>query len=814
MKKVILIALAALLISITLATYFINEVILPTKIKSLVVLTLENQTRKRVSLGDLRFNIFKGLVFKDLVIADSQGVVFSVRQATCSIFILPIFKKQIIIPGVTLKSPYLFLERFAGNQFNISDFFKPPPPDGQAKPKFNIAIYRVAVSKGNLVFKDNAQAIPFKQEMKNLDLVLGLAFPVSVKFHLRADLPSDTTAKIKASGEYKIISHELNGQVALKSFSPNDFRAYFGNTYLSAPSGFCDFFAQFKFKNDILAGEIEAKADNLIMLKDKFKLKLNANLKSKISYNFKDKKFDFSGKADVLPSDISGIEPPGEINNIRGKVVFDHEQLRCEKLNFEVFGKPLDAVLTVKNFAHPDLSLKSSLELAQIVDIARKKFKFDLIDSAAGPAVLSLNLQQAPGAAWQLRGGLEVAQAEIKFAKHDFPVENINSKIEFTQDLLAIDKLDFNYRGAAYKAGGGLTHFVSPLARLNLASENLILQTDFNLNGKRMNFSRIEGKYFETKFLLSGILDNTDPQAAQVDLNGSVNLNLEDLPKMLPKLSSQIQPFKLSGTLDTQVNLSGRINDFKSCNLALKSASSNFSFYGLHATDFSCYYRQADGLAEVLPLHMALYDGTIDVFAKMNLNSANLPYWVNLQMQGVRLEKLKLDTASRNKDISGDLGGELKVSGFVNDLTKLSGFGRVAITNGKLWELNLFKGMGKLLFADDFANIIFSEGFCAFAIQDSSIFTDNLRLKSNVANLSGPLKIGFDGTLDGALNVEILSEMVPLKGTFKDVTTAIIGSSGVFGVIRLGGTLAQPKYSFKTAVGNIIQGLANMFLKK
>ena len=56
--------------------------------------------------------------------------------------------------------------------------------------------------------------------------------------------------------------------------------------------------------------------------------------------------------------------------------------------------------------------------------------------------------------------------------------------------------------------------------------------------------------------------------------------------------------------------------------------------------------------------------------------------------------------------------------------------------------------------------------------------------------------------------------MVPLGGTFKDVTTAIIGQGEKFGVIKLSGTLSQPKYAFKTAVSNIIQGLADVFFKK
>ena len=82
-------------------------------------------------------------------------------------------------------------------------------------------------------------------------------------------------------------------------------------------------------------------------------------------------------------------------------------------------------------------------------------------------------------------------------------------------------------------------------------------------------------------------------------------------------------------------------------------------------------------------------------------------------------------------------------------------------------------------------------------------------LKSNMANLSGKVKIGFDSSLDASLNVDIIDELVPLTGTFKDVTTAVIGSSGKFATISITGTLKEPKYKFKPVVENIIKGLTD-----
>jgi hypothetical protein len=119
--------------------------------------------------------------------------------------------------------------------------------------------------------------------------------------------------------------------------------------------------------------------------------------------------------------------------------------------------------------------------------------------------------------------------------------------------------------------------------------------------------------------------------------------------------------------------------------------------------------------------------------------------------------------------------------------------------------------MGKLLFAKDLGSVELSQCAGSFMVQNNSAYTDNLKLSGNAAELSGTLRIGFNGSLDGALEVDILSDMVPLSGTLKDVTTAIMGSVGKFGVIKLSGTLSEPKFNFKPAVTNIIKGLTDVF---
>jgi hypothetical protein len=215
-------------------------------------------------------------------------------------------------------------------------------------------------------------------------------------------------------------------------------------------------------------------------------------------------------------------------------------------------------------------------------------------------------------------------------------------------------------------------------------------------------------------------------------------------------------------------------------------------------------------------MDLSLYEGTIRSAASMNLISQNQPYWLTLDIQGVKLEKLKLDTKSKDRDIAGLVQAYAKINGFSSDLSRLSGAGWIKISEGRLWQLDLFKGLGKLLFIQDFSTIVFHEGFCTFSVKDRYISSDDLTLKSQITNLIGSVKLGFDSSIDAQLNVEVLDENVPLAGTFKDITTAIVGKAGRFGVIKISGTLKEPKYKFKTAVAvtDIIKGLKDILLEK
>lgn len=810
MKKFIIIAVILILIMLGV-TLYLNQVLLPKKIKALIISSLSQQTGKNVTLKSLEFSFLRGLILHDLVIADGQNVLISARQGNCTIFIWPIFKKQIIIPTIHLKSPYIFLQRRADKSFNLADLFTPKIPVKKAD--FSVAVFKLTITNGTLVFQDESLPTKLTKEIKNITLNLALGLPVKVKFSLDAQLVGPSPVVIHALGEYKLIGQELEAQINLKDLSTQEFSAYY-NDYANLLSGLIQVQAKINLKNKLLKVYLNASGDDLTYAQDNLQAKFNARLQSKVIYDLESPQLKFDGICDLSQADISGLEFLGQVKNLHGKFIFNQSSLIAESLKAELLGVPFEIKLGIKDFSTRALNLNTSFDLNILPAIAREKFKSTLITSASGKADLSVKVLPDRAGTWGASGNLELVGAQLKLDKLASPVEEIKASFDFSVQDLDWKDLKFKYQGISYKSSGTLSDFNAPHIKLKLFSDDLSLASDFTVQDKKISISQASGKYLDSQFLVSGQIDQSNPLSPELDLTGKINLELSNLNKILERSYPGISAIAPAGQLTTQFSFSGSVADFKNCALQAKSSGSDISAYGLKAMRLTAEYLQEQGVVKLPALHLDFYDGIIDGVGALNLNAKELSYQLELKGSGINLEKLIRDTPSKQKKISGTFLGEVKINGSGNDLGKLSGAGSFAVNQGRLGELNLLQGLGKLLLAKDLGSIEFSECACAFSLKNNLAFTDNLKLASSAVSLSGPLKIGFNGTLEGALDVVISSQDIPLSGTFKDVTTAIIGEGGKFGVIKLSGTLKEPKYNFEAAVSNIIQGLANVLFKK
>lgn len=810
--KRILIALFLFTILLSAGIIYLNKVVLPIKVKSLIIQTLEKETQKKVTLESVQLNIFKGIVLKNLKLFDGQTQLIGLKELSSTFFILPIFKeKKIVIPYLKIVEPVILLERRPDGAFNISELLvKKNAPE--KKFPFDILIYRISILDGQLELKDSKLSPAFAKTIDNINLSASLSLPNSIKFHLKSKIYTNSSfALINADGQFQIPNQHLTSRISINNLPVNKLSPYFEHLGIKINDWLLNSFINLTLKDNLLEANLSAKNKNIVVSKDKLLLKLNSDITANLKYWLKDRKLKYSGTAEVLGAEISGIETIGEIKNMNGKIQFNDLGLSSDKISAEIFGIPLTAKTAVNDFKNPQVSLEisSDLKLENAKQILQDKFKTVLPLEAAGTGTLSLNInakaltKETP----QINGSLKIQGATAKIAKLPLPLEDINGLFKFTLDKLNWSGLSFNYANTAYITEGQLTGFKYPSIDLNLSSKELSLESRFNIEDKLIRIHKLKGTYLNSKFLLTGNIDVSFDKNIEADINAKIDVNLKDLDNPLNKFREKIQQVKPEGIITAKVNLKGNLLDLKSAAIKANLTSGYLSLYGFKFNDLFLNYEQAMGLSDVQITHLSLYDGAIEAAAKINLNTQNLPFWLEANVQGVKLEKLKEDTSMKKDDIAGTIQAQTKTSGFLNDISKLSGGGKILISEGKLWRLNLLKGLGQLLFTKDFTNIVFDEGYCEFFIKDKFIFTDNLKLKSNVVNLQGAGKIGFDSSLDASINVEMSDEMAPETGTIKDITTALIGQAGRFAVIKLSGTLQKPKYKFQASVVDVIKGL-------
>ncbi|MDI6758599.1 MAG: AsmA-like C-terminal region-containing protein [Candidatus Omnitrophota bacterium] len=813
MKKFFIIFLILVLLS-SCAIAYLNNIFLPKKIKSLIIKSLQEQTQSLVSLGTVKFNIFKGIVLKDLIISDKENTVIGFKEVESGFFILPIFRKMIIIPCLKLSSPLVFLQRRKDNTFNIQELLKGLSISSQ-KGNFSVTVQRSEVNQGvipaqagiqkgydrmdarfyghdkngrrelpeaellhfsvfvrkvvmldaEVDFQDDTFDKPFRKRIKGLNLILYLSLPANLRFNFWSN---DPAIKIKAQGEYKIPQKELSCRVSLDSFSPQEISAYYQNSGITIPKGLVSSLIDIKLRDNILCARLSLENKNVSILRKGLSIMLNSNIKAGLEYNLRDKQVKFHGNAVVANSGISGAG------------------------FFYGIGKHKNTFLTTETSQRRVLSSPTSL--ANEVSCPINNISADAEFSNSGIFVKNLS-------------------ADILGVP-----QKINGRIEFNQNQVSWTDLNLNFLGRSYKTSGTLKDFNTPLVQLTLASEGLSLKSIFLLNKKLITLSSLSAKYINSEFQITGEIDIREPHNLYSCLDGTLNIDLEDLREFVALLrmnsrenkeflTAQLNKANLMGKVFVKLNLNGNINNLKSCAVFGQFLSPSFSAYGLKGGELSLNYEQKHGIVNIPFARLFFYGGQIDLTASMNLASGEFPYLLTAGMQRIKIEELKKDTQAKEKDITGILSGEIKVKGVSNDFSKLNGSGRLIVTDGKLWGINLLKGLGMLIFTHDFSRINFHEGHCDFYIRDKNILTDNLTLAGNIAKITGKARVGFDNSIDALLNVHILDELVPLSGTFKDVISAVVGHADKVGVITISGTLSDPKYKFKASIPDIIKGL-------
>lgn len=806
MKKIILsfLIIACALLFAGLA--YLNETILPQRIKSAVIEGFEAATGKKLEMSSAKLDIFKGLVMKDVAVLDNDLWVVTAQEANARFLIIPLFKKQIIITSLKLESPKIFAQRYKNNTINIAEiFFKNPI---LLKGEYNLTVSRIILSKAFISFKDSTFDAPFLKDFNGVYLDIRLSLPDKIIFNTEFGVPSDIPITVKASGAYESIKKEWNINIKAKDLYLKDFSPYFNGMDFPLPEGRLDADMGIRIDNDRIRAKIDMTSLGLEFINGRIKASINCALTANAEYDLNKKKLLYSGDIDIKNLALSGLEYVERIDDIRGKAIFTESRFLSKNLTCTLSGLPVTAIadLTDLKTGFLNIDIKSIANLSVLKEILKNKFKINIPAQLSGMGSLNLRLEyklpikDMP----MISGYVGVSSAKLLLDYNKMPLDDVSGRLKFTSNQLSWEDLKFRYMNVDYNSQGTLTNFEKPGIDLSLNSDELSVKALIAINDNFLTLSRFEGRTGTTEFSVYGDLDITDPANTTAELNGTVKFDLGNETEPLNIFKDTLKDAKPLGRLTARFGLKGNIGNINACAADVEVSASRILLYGFRLENFAMSYVQRAGVMNISKIKASLYGGSLEGSGRAELLSKERDYQIKAEIKGLKIEDLKLDTEFKDYDISGSIHSKLGFMGQLGDPSKFSAWGKVNISKGKLWQLNLFRGIGTLIFKKDFNSVIFEEGDCDFSIKDKVISVGDINLRSDLLDISGVARIGADNSIAASLKAEFTDEGID-AGKMANVSAAIERYS----IIEVSGTLKDPKIKIRPDLSSVMSDIAD-----
>jgi len=408
----------------------------------------------------------------------------------------------------------------------------------------------------------------------------------------------------------------------------------------------------------------------------------------------------------------------------------------------------------------------------------------------------------------KLNGYARLREATMRLGSGQYPLERMTGEVHFTPEGLDWKDLVLVYRDRSYRTAGEITDLDSPVMTVRAVSDDLSFETAVRMKPPVIEVAELTGTYRNSQFDAAGELSLADPAVLDARLAGSLDIDMADVRALVPR-SPGIRKMRPAGKVSAEFTFAGPLHDLALPALHVKATSPLLYLYGVRFSQVAVDYVQERGVGAIKSFQANTYGGTVQAAGEIDWFSRGQPFIMKLEAEDVMLERVKRGTPLEKTDLGGDLKVYAKLSGAFKDLARLKGLGRITITDGNLWELNFFKGLGTAIFTSDFKNIIFSEGACDFRVGDLAFYADGVELTGELVRLAGLGRIGFDRSVDLLLRPELMETAMPYAtDTQRGMAMAVQEGT----VIQVTGTLKDPRFSTRTDVLTVMGSVAEAIL--
>jgi len=513
---------------------------------------------------------------------------------------------------------------------------------------------------------------------------------------------------------------------------------------------------------------------------------------------------------------VSGIPLVQEIKNISGKINFATDQINVETLNLSALDTAIELSGSVSNFSDPLLDINASTDKFDLekISLLASEMLQQMKIKPTGEAKISLRLKDkinhlsAAGIAQaNLHATVLLKDTVLKGEIFLSPVSGINGEIIYAPDTLSWKNLQADFQGKDFFSNGQYNNFSSPEIQGTLSSKNLSLNlsAQAKLMDKTLDIDSLKGRFQNSFFDVTGKISLMKYKEPLADLKGQVRFDLKDISAIQPALGKTLEPLKPDGIINLDGNLKGMLLDWHKWELTLSAQSPQIIIAGYTIKDISLKAVENNQWVKHFDLSADIYDGKLTTEGALSLADQEMPYQINIDLQSTNLQKLKTVTIWKDKDVSGFLSGTAQLKGALTDWKAIKGDGTVLIHDGNIWQLNLFKGLGKIIFTSDFENIPIQEVSANFNIQNQKVSTENLTIKSPVFTISGKGWVNFENQLNFNLNTQFEERLPTGTESYQEKISFLATQFGSILNIKITGALSDPKFTPVPAPGRILE---------
>ncbi|MBN1405572.1 MAG: hypothetical protein JW946_03550 [Candidatus Omnitrophica bacterium] len=426
---IIFISLVIIIASSYLLIWYLNQSIIPQKIKSFLIQSIEKQTNYTVKIKKLKFNLIKGFELSDIIVADKQKpqeTLFSADKIYFKAVPVPSFSGiKVMVPFIDVLSAQATIKRDEKGAWNI----QPASVKNGKLPQ--IYIIRVSFSGSKIFFSDNYNNAAFSRTIDVPEGKIGLSLPRALSFSFSANAPNDNSpaTAVSASGNYYIQNKNLSLTIDVKDLLPADYL----NVYSASDN----------FK--LTSGSLDIKAAiSAVGLK---KIKLN-------------------GKAQLYNSDIAALNARLRgSGNAHGNISF--EIGNPDSLFYDINYNIANAMALLDNPYMDKIRIANSSGTLQTKLWDIKTFEGSIYE---GPITLSGTIANP----------LKDPKVKINIAS-EFDIVNLKNSKNFGL-LEGIVKIDAVLSGD--KKTGYIIKGVSGLKSLKLGSDSFSAEGNFDIRGE------------------------------------------------------------------------------------------------------------------------------------------------------------------------------------------------------------------------------------------------------------------------------------------------------------------------------------------